>query len=126
MGFLDTYPGSWSSSQTSAFDTAYGSMIKGMFSWKDFIPPTTLQAAGSKMMMLSFKALVGFGDKGTTALDVAAVHDRLKQGYTAHDIFSTYGTTKFKRPSSGLDELQVFCVILTLEKIVYGSDSGWK
>ncbi|HNY40493.1 MAG TPA: hypothetical protein PKJ41_08855, partial [Bryobacteraceae bacterium] len=111
--------------QKKAFDEAYYAMIKGMISWKDFVPPTTLPAAGTKMMMLSLKALVGLGDKGMTALDVASVHDML--GYSSPgDIFATYGITKFKRPSSGLEELQVFCVILTLERVVYGKDSTWK
>jgi hypothetical protein len=126
MGIFDTYPGSWTSAQVSAFDAAYGQMVKGMFSWKDFIPPTNLTGAATKMMSLSLKALLGFGDKGTTALDVASVHDLLKQGYSPNDIFGVYGYTKFNRPSSGLDQLQVFCVILTLEKIVYGAASGWK
>lgn len=125
MGIFDTYPGSWSSEQQKAFDQAYYAMVKGMFSWKDFIPPTTLPAAGTKMMTLSLKALIGFGDKGTTALDVGSVHDMLCYS-SPNDIYMTYADTKFKRPSSGMDELQVFCVILTLERIVYGSASTWK
>ena len=130
MGILDyffgTYPGKWTAQQTSAFSRAYDSMVAGTFSWTDFIPPTDLPGVGSSMMQWSLKALVQFGNKGTTALDVENVHNKLLDGAKVSDIFEDNQYTKFKRPGTGMNEKQVFCVILMLESIVYGSASGWK
>ena len=49
----------------------------------------------------------------------------LVDGAKPHDIYDTYSYTKLKRPGTGLNEMQVLCVILKLESIVYGSASGW-
>ena len=129
MGFWDwvfgTYPKKWTSQQSAAFNRAYDSMVSGVFSWSDFIPPTDLQSVGTSMMQLSLKALVQFGNKGATARDVESVHNMLVDGAKPHDIYDTYSYTKLKRPGTGLNEMQVLCVILKLESIVYGSASGW-
>jgi len=121
---LGTYPSAWSAAQRDAFDSAYDKMISGVFGWTDFIPPTDLAGAGTTMMGLSLKALVQFGNKGTTALDVEAVHNLLLQT-SAHDIFDMYQYTKFNRVGTGLTRMQVFCMILRLESLVYGSRSAW-
>jgi hypothetical protein len=129
MGVLDyifgTYPSKWTAQQTSAFSRAYDSMVAGTFSWTDFIPPTDLPGVGSTMMMWSLKGLVQFGNKGTTALDVEFVHNKLLAGAKPSDIYEDYQYTKLKRPGTGMNEKQVLCVILKLESIVYGSASGW-
>ena len=129
MGFWDwvlgTYPKKWTSKQSGAFNKAYDSMVAGQFSWSDFIPPTDLRGAGTSMMQWSLKALVQFGNKGSTALDVETVHDLLLAGDRPRDIYDTYAYTKLKRPGTGMNEMQVLCVILKLESIVYGGASGW-
>ena len=128
MSFLDdilgTYPASWSKPQVEAFNKAYDNMVSGVFGWSDFIPPTDLAGVGTTMMGLSLKAMVQFGNKGSTALDVESVHNLLKQT-SPHDIFDIYQYTKFNRVGTGLTRMQVFCVILKLESIVYGMNSGW-
>ena len=90
MGFWDwvfgTYPKKWTSQQSAAFNRAYDSMVSGVFSWSDFIPPTDLRGAGTSMMQWSLKALVQFGNKGSTALDVETVHDLLLAGDRPRDI----------------------------------------
>ena len=120
-----TFPGSWTGSQIDAFSKAYNSMVQGVFGWTDFIPPMNLAGAGGAMMQLSIKALVHFGNKGTTALDVEKVHEKLLAGATPNDILEENRYTKFKRPATGLNEVQVFYVILVLESVVYGNASAW-
>src|ERR1035441_8229495 len=117
---LGTFPGSWTGSQIDAFSKAYTAMVAGVFGWSDFLPPTDLASAGSSMMLLSIKALVHFGNKGTTALDVEKVQEKLLAGARPSEILEENRYTKFKRPGTGLNEVQVFCVILVLESVVYG------
>jgi len=125
MSWLGSYPGDWSKDQIKRFDETYNRMVKGVFSWTDFIPPTDLPGLGTTMMQLSLKALLGFGNLGRTALATGAVHDGLAQ-QPPNQVFEDWkGFNKLNLPGSGLSELQYFGVLLTCEKAVYGQKSNW-
>lgn len=124
MGILQTLqdawfggkPNRWTQQQWDVFCENYAQMEKEVFSWTDFIPPTSLPALAKAMINLSLKSLIGGGNRARFAQHVDKLNLYYLEGGNTRERYQDYSD---KYTAVGYSKDEVFIITLALHDRVF-------